>query len=41
VIKRILWHKRFEPNDSAMYLAGEEVERGAEDGASGRKDAAA
>ena len=30
-VKRILWHKRFEPNDSAMYLAGEEIERRAED----------
>jgi PAS domain S-box-containing protein len=41
VIKRILWHKRFEPNDSAMYLAGEEVECRADGGASGRNDAAA
>jgi PAS domain S-box-containing protein len=41
VIKRILWHKRFEPNDSAMYLVGEEVERRGEDGATRRDDAAA
>jgi PAS domain S-box-containing protein len=41
VIKRILWHKRYEPNDSAMYLAGEEVEYRADGGASGRDDAAA
>ncbi len=41
VMKRILWHKRFEPNDSAMYLAGEEVERRAEDGATRPDDAAA
>jgi hypothetical protein len=41
VVKRILWHKRFEPNDSAMYLAGEEVERGAEGGASGSEGNAA
>jgi PAS domain S-box-containing protein len=40
VIKRILWHKRFEPNDSAMYLAGEEVERRSEDGATRHDDAA-
>lgn len=31
--KRILWHRRFETSDAAMYLAGEEIEHRAENGA--------
>jgi PAS domain S-box-containing protein len=41
VIKRILWHKRFEPNDAAMYLAGEEIDPRAENGAGGSEGNAA
>jgi PAS domain S-box-containing protein len=41
VMKRILWHKRFEPNDSAMYLAGEEIDSRAENGAGGSEGNAA